>query len=53
MKNEKEQFEKPYEGWCPYCLVCSEIKRMLQKHYGYKCCGCKNQIDFNLERRKV
>lgn len=39
---------KPYEGWCPYCLVCPTMSRMRETEYGYQCVACQNKIDFDL-----
>lgn len=32
-------------NWRPYCLKCSEIRRMLRQPYGFQCRGCGNRIN--------
>jgi hypothetical protein len=39
-----------YDGWKPYCLVCSTMSRMVEQTYGFKCNHCGNVIGFNLTR---
>jgi hypothetical protein len=42
----------PYEGWRPYCLVCSTFVRMEAKPWGgWECVACRNQVGPGLERR--
>lgn len=35
-------------SWTPYCLVCTSIKKMLDRPYGYQCRDCKNEINFDM-----
>ena len=39
-----------YDGWKPYCCVCSYNGRMISQEYGFKCPHCGNMIGFNLQR---
>lgn len=39
-----------YDGWVPYCGVCSTMIRMEAKSYGFKCVACQNEIGFDLTR---
>ena len=39
-----------YDGWQPYCGVCSIILRMKKKDYGFQCSCCNNMIGFDLTR---
>jgi hypothetical protein len=37
-----------YDGWKPYCLVCSSIVRMEEREYGFQCGYCLNKINWDL-----
>lgn len=39
-----------YEGWKPYCMMCSYNGRMNEQPYGFRCPNCGNMIGFNLTR---
>jgi len=39
-----------YDGWKPYCVKCSAMKRMNSQDYGFSCCYCRNMIGFDLCR---
>jgi hypothetical protein len=39
-----------YDGWKPYCMMCSTMQRMAEKNYGFECTKCKNMIGFDLTR---
>ena len=39
-----------YDGWQPYCMMCSTMARMDKKDYGFKCSFCENMIGFDLYR---
>lgn len=39
-----------YDGWKPYCMMCSYNGRMDSMQYGFKCPSCGNMIGFNLTR---
>lgn len=41
-----------YDGWKPYCMMCSYGGRMDEMPYGYKCPKCGNMIGFSLTRLK-
>lgn len=41
-----------YDGWKPYCMMCSYNGRMETENYGFKCPKCKNMIGFDLKRVK-
>jgi len=39
-----------YDGWKPYCVMCSYNCRMDPMPCGFKCPSCGNMIGFNLTR---
>lgn len=39
-----------YDGWKPYCCMCSTSIRMDSQPYGFRCRMCGNMIGFNLTR---
>jgi hypothetical protein len=45
---DEPDFIPPYEGWAPYCLVCSTMLRMKPTDYGWQCRACGNPINRRL-----
>lgn len=41
-----------YDGWHPYCGMCSYNGRMIGRDYGFQCPKCGNMIGWNLMRLK-
>ena len=41
-----------YDGWKPYCLMCSYGGRMDERKFGFQCPKCKNMIGWDLTRLK-
>lgn len=39
-----------YDGWKPFCMMCSYNDRMISTDYGFRCPSCGNMIGFNLTR---
>ncbi len=39
-----------YDGWRPYCIMCSYSGRIQQMPYGFKCPTCRNMIGWDLTR---
>lgn len=39
-----------YDGWRPYCMMCSTMNRMLQHDYGFSCSCCGNMIAWDCTR---
>ncbi len=39
-----------YDGWQPYCGMCSTMQRMERKPYGFRCGSCRNMIAWDLTR---
>lgn len=39
-----------YDGWKPYCLMCTTMTRMAKMNYGFRCVQCGNMIGWNLTR---
>lgn len=47
---KEAKFGTWYDGWKPYCMMCSYNDRMVPMSYGFKCPSCGNIIGFNLTR---